>query len=396
MKRITFLFLNFMTVVAFAQSYTFNESLDDWTAAGSCDLATGITEMSVNLTVAGSNPSFGITTASIDGTTNKIGAVTLKNSNASGPTYIRISYPKAAGGRIYFNLEMTAGDTEFKTYYFDLTNAEWDGTETDVKVHFKASGNTTYAIPAGVSILVDKIEFLAEIPTSERHSFEFNTEDDAESWSAVNANVVSVTAGKLTFAPTADKFAKLQLDGGLYHVNTSTVNELQITLQNLSTNDDELRVIIGGGGNTSIDLSVSDASDKVYSIDLSGVTGWTGDLSSIQLGFRDKDNAAGVGKSSGTGNILINSIVFNNTLATEKINKESSAIQIFPNPANNMISVSAPVKILQITLYDLAGKIVLVKSHSNSIDVSSLSSGIYIAKIYNEDGIISTSKFVKN
>lgn len=396
MKKITFLILSLLTFSGFSQAYNFTNSLDDWAPAGACSLTLGATTMSVDMTEAATNPSFGITTASINGTTNKIAAITLKNVSVSGPTYLRISYPKAVSGRVYVNLDITAGDTEFKTYYFDLTHAEWDGTETDVKIHFKASGNATYTIPASVSVLMDKIEFLETIPTSERHAFSFDTEDDAESWSALNASIVSVTGGKLTFSPTADKFAKLQLDGGLYHVNASTVSVMHITLQNLSTNDDELRVIVGGGGNTSKDLTVSDATEKLYSFDLSAVTGWTGDLNSLQLGFRDKDNANGAGKSSGTGSVIINSIVFNNTLSTEKIEKNDVSIKLFPNPVNNVVTVYTEAPILKLEIFDISGRRILGALETNSLNVSSLSSGVYIAKIYKENGVVSTKKFVKN
>lgn len=395
MKKITFIAALVSTIFGYSQTYDFSNSLEDWAATGGCALVVGATEMNVNLTESGSNPSFAITTATINATTNKIGAVTIKNSSATGPTYIRMSYPKAAGGRIYINLEMTAGDTEFQTYYFDLTNADWDGTESDVKIHFKASGNTTYTIPAGVTMLVDKIEFLAEIPTTERQTYNFDTDDDSEGWSAVNGAITSVSSGVLTFTPTADKFAKLQLDGGLYHVNASSATVMHITLQNLSTNDDELRVIVGGGGNTTQAISTSDGTEQSYAIDLSGITGWTGDLNSIQLGFRDADNASGTGKSSGTGAILINSIVFNNSLSVAKISKDDNTVQISPNPVVKSMIIESEKEIQKVEIFSVTGAKVFT-NRTKQLDLSFLESGVYIAKIYFENATVSTRKFLKN
>ena len=75
-----------------------------------------------------------------------------------------------------------------------------------------------------------------------------------------------------------------------------------------------------------------------------------------------------------------------------------SDARLFPNPAEDRLSLrlSEDVSCMNVEIYGIDGR--LLKSQNDNfenIDVSGLCSGIYIAKIYLEDGTIVSKKIVK-
>lgn len=82
-----------------------------------------------------------------------------------------------------------------------------------------------------------------------------------------------------------------------------------------------------------------------------------------------------------------------------KENKASFNTIIFPNPANNFINISVKEnnQISQVEVMDINGKLIrTINNQFTNIDVSDLTSGIYIVKVLSNEGLISNSKFVKN
>jgi hypothetical protein len=64
----------------------------------------------------------------------------------------------------------------------------------------------------------------------------------------------------------------------------------------------------------------------------------------------------------------------------------SDAIDVFPNPANDILTVEAPVKSV-IEIFDLSGKMIKAEQMDNDrkeINVKSLREGVYILKAYTE------------
>ena len=66
-------------------------------------------------------------------------------------------------------------------------------------------------------------------------------------------------------------------------------------------------------------------------------------------------------------------------------NELEKAISIFPNPVNGILKIdvkSSNIKLTEVAVSDLQGKILLTKTSGfNSIDMSKLSSGLYLVKI---------------
>lgn len=73
---------------------------------------------------------------------------------------------------------------------------------------------------------------------------------------------------------------------------------------------------------------------------------------------------------------------------------EKEALNIYPNPANDIIHLKTEKEISNIKIYNILGKEIL-KSTSKTINVSELSNGLYLLKAEDLNGNILKTKFVK-
>ena len=70
-------------------------------------------------------------------------------------------------------------------------------------------------------------------------------------------------------------------------------------------------------------------------------------------------------------------------------NKEieiSQNVSIYPNPARDVISFLSNIGIVSVEIYDLSGELTS-KGFTNEMDVSDLTTGIYVVKIYTKEGV---------
>ena len=407
MKKITLLSLLItLTCVSYGQTYDFTNSDDGWNSLTLFTAATNATYYTLT-TVDGDgakkNPAFGNLTAGANADTNPILAITLKNGSSSGPTYLRVSYPKTTSGRFYSNLDITNGDTEFKTYYFDLAGTDgWAGTVDDIKIHFKNAGNTDYILPDNPNnaiIDIDKIELLASIPTTLRETYTFDTTDDTEGFVAVNGSISGPSGGILTFTPTTDKYAKL--DQTLHYINADNSKYVRITLKNNSAKNDQLRLVSPGlAGTLTQQITVSDTSEKTYYFDLTSEAGWTGNQT-FTVGIGSYLGADGIadsgdeGKAADDGTMEFGSIIFNNVVLA--VNKNELAnFAIYPNPTRNRINIQGLTDISKVEIYSILGKKLLDEKSliNNMIDLSGLNNGIYLISVMDTNNRSITKKII--
>ena len=102
-------------------------------------------------------------------------------------------------------------------------------------------------------------------------------------------------------------------------------------------------------------------------------------------------------KFDGNGTLFIDNIYFSVASSLSTSIYELQNISLYPNPTQNVLFISAERKIQKATIYNLLGKVVktiLIDNKSKSIDISSLSSGMYLIKytINSKEGI---TKFIK-
>ncbi len=95
--------------------------------------------------------------------------------------------------------------------------------------------------------------------------------------------------------------------------------------------------------------------------------------------------------------------IHTNTVSTEVINPLSTndfnqdKFILFPNPTKGIINIVANFEISELTIINMYGQEVLsIEGAKDSVDISSLSKGIYFIKVKNELGVTTVKKVVKN
>jgi hypothetical protein len=86
------------------------------------------------------------------------------------------------------------------------------------------------------------------------------------------------------------------------------------------------------------------------------------------------------------------SVVDNTTMATNQ--NQILGLQVYPNPTKNILNISTNSNLTKnVQVYDMIGKEVINTQIENQLNVSNLTTGMYVAKI-TEDGKTSTTKLV--
>lgn len=159
-----------------------------------------------------------------------------------------------------------------------------------------------------------------------------------------------------------------------------------------NSNANTLKLQTVSGGVTTIEtiaITAADTAEQSYQIDVpAGSTTWIG---SFQLRLRFVNTA---GNLDG-GSIEVNriQIVDPATLSVEE--NTLSAFSLYPNPVKNTLNIESQDAISNVTVYNLLGKEVISSNTvKNTLDVSTLSNGVYVIKLTSDKGV-ATKKFVK-
>ncbi len=74
-----------------------------------------------------------------------------------------------------------------------------------------------------------------------------------------------------------------------------------------------------------------------------------------------------------------------------------SQLSVYPNPTNDIVTVKMPsnIEVVSMKLFDVLGNLVLKNANTSRLDVSNLSSGLYLLDITTTAGSVS-KKIVRN
>ena len=100
--------------------------------------------------------------------------------------------------------------------------------------------------------------------------------------------------------------------------------------------------------------------------------------------------------TSNLGTVYIDNIYVYRA-ATASVEDNLFNVSLYPNPASNRLNISAANTIQNAEIYNVLGKKVMsvnINKANGYIDVSNLSSGIYLIK-YNVNDKVGTAKFIK-
>jgi alpha-tubulin suppressor-like RCC1 family protein len=85
-------------------------------------------------------------------------------------------------------------------------------------------------------------------------------------------------------------------------------------------------------------------------------------------------------------------------LATQEISTQADQLKVYPNPVQDIFTVSNDQKILFVTVYNAAGQLILTKAINDTkgtIDASGFVSGVYLVKVNAVNGFTKTVKVIK-
>jgi hypothetical protein len=84
-----------------------------------------------------------------------------------------------------------------------------------------------------------------------------------------------------------------------------------------------------------------------------------------------------------------------NTFLSVTDNASKMNVAIFPNPANNIVHISALTKV-NVAISGIDGKVHIEQKGVNEVDITELNSGIYLLTVYDNDDVkLITVKLVK-
>ncbi|MBL4706586.1 MAG: T9SS type A sorting domain-containing protein, partial [Flavobacteriales bacterium] len=155
-------------------------------------------------------------------------------------------------------------------------------------------------------------------------------------------------------------------------------------------------------------LASGNITHDVSSIDITGtVASWTVQWIAPAPGAGDVTfyssflAADGNGGTSGSGDqVFKGSTLVTEGVATSINEPLQSSVKIYPNPTSDFLNVSHIEKISQVRIFDISGKIWLVKDGMNqekvNLSLENLSTGIYHVEITVANGVVYTEKIIKN
>lgn len=85
----------------------------------------------------------------------------------------------------------------------------------------------------------------------------------------------------------------------------------------------------------------------------------------------------------------------NNALSVNEVIKTKNTVAVYPNPTNGIVKIDSELPIEKVLVFQMNGQLVL-ESKQSKFDLSALPSNVYVLKIVDKSGEISTHKLIKN
>jgi hypothetical protein len=96
------------------------------------------------------------------------------------------------------------------------------------------------------------------------------------------------------------------------------------------------------------------------------------------------------------GTIYVDNVYFSR-LSSSNAELNKNNFELFPNPAQNLISISSDENIEQISVYDVAGKLVMsqnIQDNRTTLDIANLATGVHTIIVVINDKVL-VDKFIK-
>ena len=428
-----FTFLTFMlgsSEVIAQGPWTFTNDNEIWASTGtSANITAGATYSTLTINGAG-NPQIVTTEANVNADLIDYATITLKNN--SDNLRMRFIFKDASNANKYVDTDITANDSEFKTYTINPgQNSFWTGTINSITIQFRANSANDAAVdtPANASFFIDDITMLTPSYNGilQNSSFE-DIPGDLANWSP-GGNETQLASTPMAISTTefsdgnqsAEFTINSVLTGNppqlwnsyLWSMDPNPVDnnsELTVTWDMKATNvagDPKIsprwRMNISSGAVESATERVTFGAWKSATADWATYTN-TKELSTpttydnefydnIELGFTLKNGAVGT-------KLYIDKIITTitgTTLGYEDVSEINlSVIKAFPNPATSFLNIQTSDEIVGMRVINMLGQIVIIqKGSSKRLTTSSLNTGLYILKVTHKNGNESSIQIIK-
>ncbi len=320
--------------------------------------------------------------------------VTISNYGYSPISNFNVSYKVNNNTPVTANYTGTINSGQTATYTFSGANAanlSVGGTYT-IKAYSSLSGDVLASNDTSTSVI--KVG-AANVP----FSMGFETTEDISGWTLNDANLDTYYWGLYssgTYAHTGTQYISYPYnmssaaDDWFWTKCTNYIAGTNYVLkfwyaQELSSYVESLRVKIGSSNSiaamTTQLVNLPSISNTSY---IQSITNFTVPTSGVYyIGFQCYSAAD-------QGDLNIDDISVDIYVDVNE-NSEAAKYNVFPNPANNLISVNAPEHIKQITIVNTLGAVVqneTVNSNSVALNTSSLQNGLYFIQIETANGIV--------
>ena len=428
-----FTFLTFMlgsSEVIAQGPWTFTNDNEIWASTGtSANITAGATYSTLTINGAG-NPQIVTTEANVNADLIDYATITLKNN--SDNLRMRFIFKDASNANKYVDTDITANDSEFKTYTINPgQNSFWTGTINSITIQFRANSANDAAVdtPANASFFIDDITMLTPSYNGilQNSSFE-DIPGDLANWSP-GGNETQLASTPMAISTTefsdgnqsAEFTINSVLTGNppqlwnsyLWSMDPNPVDnnsELTVTWDMKATNvagDPKIsprwRMNISSGAVESATERVTFGAWKSATADWATYTN-TKELSTpttydnefydnIELGFTLKNGAVGT-------KLYIDKIITTitgTTLGYEDVSEINlSVIKAFPNPVTSFLNIQTSDEIVGMRVINMLGQIVIIqKGSSKRLTTSSLNTGLYILKVTHKNGNESSIQIIK-
>lgn len=400
-----------MTSVS-AQLTTFSTDLDGWAqnwgAAAQVvyNASEGITgDGALELVRTSNNSGFGLVSSpGIDAGTMKF--VKLVYKNTSNATSIRFQGTSSAGAIAQTAFSIGSNSDEYITSYFDLSAVtNWSGNVTDLDVLVRSGW-----VSGEGSFYLDEIEFLAAMPATTYNEFIQNPGFDGPtgighltgSKSFVTRGITTTESKdgtqslRNTFTADADAtfwtFSSYEKTyGSVYPIDHAIQIKMWVKTNRATTisMSGRVKTTIGGADTATKPITTVSTTNTAMeweeiTFDLTNAEAFDGIFFWFSINWAD----------GGANNLMSGDIVYIDQISATisaapvaSVAKNTlQGVEVYPNPTTDVVNVTSPVG-SEISITNLTGavvKTVNANANNTAIQVSDLTSGIYVLRVLSE------------
>jgi hypothetical protein len=286
------------------------------------------------LSLTGNNPIIRKAAGGMNADDGSVNFIEIRLKNLSAISYLRLAPSGTAAN--YGNVQITTGDSDYKTYVIDVT--AWTGPTVGIDILCKkytgSNAGGAYTPVEGEYILIDYIKPLAYLVTPEDNVFNFDTTAEGFTTLTRATAVPAADSGKGTLqvkyvSGTNNALAAVVgLNSTIAHVEGSN-KYAHITLKNTTTNNQfQLKGKVATATTAfspSQTFTVSDADYKTYDFDLST---WDSGYQFPELNFAVKDTWAAAPTTYAINDIVVVSNTYYKSVTGDNTAVDAAALKL--------------------------------------------------------------------